>query len=208
MYILNTKRADITQLKVDAIVNSANSTLLAGSGISGAIHRAAGPSLANACRLLKECEVGEARITEGFRLPAKHVIHVVGPRWMDGFSGEAELLEIAYQNAIALAAQHSIRTIAFPNISAGVHGYPPDLAADVAIRAVDAALSKLGQDAIEEVIFCCYTERDLQIFESAVHSFKQGVEPKLCSDVHLEPNVYMLNEDDEDLLGELPGMGL
>lgn len=131
-------RADITTLDVDAIVNAANSSLLGGGGVDGAIHRAAGPDLLHACRLLGGCQVGQAKRTAGFRLTARHIIHTVGPKWNGGTLGEPELLAACYRNALAVAAVHDVATIAFPAISTGIYGYPPALAAAIAVRELRA----------------------------------------------------------------------
>ena len=127
-------RGDITQMGVDAIVNAANEALLPGGGVSGAIHRAAGPELAAACKAVAPCPTGEARITPGFRLPAKWVIHTVGPVWHGGTHGEPQLLEKAYRSSLALARQHGLRTVAFPSISTGIFGYPLESAAPIALH--------------------------------------------------------------------------
>ena len=127
-------RGDITKVVADAIVNAANEALLPGGGVSGAIHRAAGPELAEACRKVAPCPTGEARITPGFRLPAKYVIHTVGPIWRGGTHGEAQLLQAAYRNSLALAKAHGLRTVAFPSISTGIYGYPVEEAAPLALQ--------------------------------------------------------------------------
>ena len=149
-------RADITTLPVDAIVNAANSSLLGGGGVDGAIHRAAGPELVAECRLLNGCDTGEAKITKGYRLPAKFVIHTVGPVWQGGRAGEAELLAACYRNSLALAEKHGVRSIAFPAISTGVYGYPKDEAARIAVGTVRAFDAK----SVREVVFCCFSEDD------------------------------------------------
>ena len=153
-------RGDITALALDAIVNAANETLLGGGGVDGAIHRAAGPALLAACRAIPEvspgvrCPTGEARITTGFRLPAKHVIHAVGPVWRGGDQGEPERLAHCYRNSLGLAAQNAIRSIAFPAISCGVYGYPIDQAVAIAVREVRRWLD--GEAEPAKIVFCCF----------------------------------------------------
>ncbi len=159
--LLKVIRADITTLDMDAIVNAANPSLAGGGGVDGAIHRAAGPALLQACRALPEsapgvrCRTGEARITPGFALPARHVIHTVGPIWQGGGHGEAPLLEQCYRNSLRLLREHRLRTIAFPAISCGVYAYPPTRAAGVAVSTLRDALA--GDEDIE-VTLCCFSE--------------------------------------------------
>jgi O-acetyl-ADP-ribose deacetylase (regulator of RNase III) len=156
---------DITEQHVDAIVNAANASLLGGGGVDGAIHRAAGPELLDECRTLGGCEPGGAKATRGYRLPARHVIHTVGPLWRGGDAGEAETLAACHRSAIALAAQLGCRTVAFPAISTGVYGYPVELAAPVALAAAAAALAEHPQ--LELVRFVLFDERTHAAYAAA-----------------------------------------
>ena len=155
-------QGDITRLQVDAIVNAANTSLLGGGGVDGAIHRAAGPELLQACRLLNGCRTGQAKMTPGFRLPTTHVIHTVGPIWHGGGQGEAELLASCYRECIALALQYQMRSIAFPCISTGVYRYPAQAAAQIAV----VTCGETAGDADLEITFCCFSAGDLAIYES------------------------------------------
>jgi O-acetyl-ADP-ribose deacetylase (regulator of RNase III) len=161
-------RGDIVSLQVDAIVNAANSSLLGGGGVDGAIHRAAGPELLQACRKLGGCPTGQARITPGFRLAARWIIHTVGPVWKGGEKGEPELLASSYRESLKLASAHGIETIAFPAISTGAYGYPIALATAVAIGSV-SEYDCAGQGPTE-VVFCCYSGEDYATYERALQT--------------------------------------
>ncbi|MCB1725650.1 MAG: O-acetyl-ADP-ribose deacetylase [Chromatiaceae bacterium] len=155
---LSVRLADITTLDIDAIVNAANRSLLGGSGVDGAIHAAAGPQLLAACRSLGGCPTGEARITPGFALPARYVIHTVGPVWHGGTSGEADLLRSCYRSSLALAAEYGIACMAFPAISTGNYRYPADEAARIAVDTVTEIVRQAGRSI--EVVFCCFSAAD------------------------------------------------
>ena len=155
---------DITKQRVDAIVNAANTTLLGGGGVDGAIHRAAGPELLEECRTLGGCPTGEARITKGYRLPARYVIHTVGPVWSGGKRREPELLRSCYVNALRVAAQHGVRSIAFPSISTGAYRYPIEQAARIAVDTVRAALER--PTSVELVRFVCFSRSDLEVYRN------------------------------------------
>jgi O-acetyl-ADP-ribose deacetylase (regulator of RNase III) len=157
-------KGDITKLHVDAIVNAANTRLLGGGGVDGAIHQAAGPLLLDECRMLNGCKTGEAKLTKAYRLPAKYVIHTVGPIWRGGQSNEKEMLASCYQNSLRLAIEKEIKTIAFPNISTGVYGFPKELAADIAISEVKKFLTV--PDQLGKVIFVAFDEENFRIYQN------------------------------------------
>jgi O-acetyl-ADP-ribose deacetylase (regulator of RNase III) len=165
--------ADITTLEVDAIVNAANETLLGGGGVDGAIHRAAGPELLEECRRIGGCTTGEARLTGGYRLPARFVIHTVGPVWRGGRSGEPELLASAYRASLELACENALHSIAFPAISTGIYGYPPGAAAEIAVKTV-AGFVRDHPDALSEVVFCCFSEASAGHHRAALAALAAG----------------------------------
>lgn len=164
-------QGDITKEKVDAIVNAANQSLLGGGGVDGAIHRAAGPELLEECRTLGGCETGDAKITKGYRLPARHVIHTVGPVYRGGTAGEAQKLASCYRRSLELASKNKIRSLAFPAISCGVYGYPIEEAARIALKTVAEYLQ--GHPEIEEVRFVLFSQKDLDVYRAAFEKLKK-----------------------------------
>jgi O-acetyl-ADP-ribose deacetylase (regulator of RNase III) len=163
---IRAEQGDITRIKVDVIVNAANSSLLGGGGVDGAIHRAAGPGLLDECRTLNGCPTGEARITGAYNLPHRHVIHTVGPIWRGGGQGEAKLLALCYRNAIDLALDHACGSIAFPAVSTGAYGYPIEDATRIAVATVRDHIATTDADI--DVVFCCFDRRVLAVYRAAL----------------------------------------
>jgi len=161
---LTARQGDITKLAVDAIVNAANTTLLGGGGVDGAIHRAAGPGLVAECRLLGGCKTGDAKITGGHNLPAKFVIHAVGPVWRGGNGGESDLLASCYRRSLELAVEHDLSSVAFPAISTGAYGFPFEAAAEIAVATVRNFTA--ADTSLSEVIFCCFSADDYEIYRT------------------------------------------
>jgi len=165
MFLIKIIKGDITECRVDAIVNAANESLLGGGGVDGAIHRAAGPSLKEECAQLGGCKTGEARITRGYDLPAKYVIHTPGPKWHGGDDGEAELLESSYCNCLRIAEAYNCHAVAFPAISTGIYNYPADQAAEIALKTMDAFRKKSLE--IDEVMLVCYDDENYEAYKKA-----------------------------------------
>jgi O-acetyl-ADP-ribose deacetylase (regulator of RNase III) len=167
---LELRLGDITEMKVDAIVNAANTTLLGGGGVDGAIHRAAGPELLEECRRLAGCPTGDARITMGYMLPAKYVIHTVGPVWRGGEKDEAKLLASCYRNSLRLAEENHVKSIAFPSISAGAYGFPIDIASKIALLTVRDFMRTTN--VIERVVFVCFSQSDYETYKETFQNTK------------------------------------
>lgn len=166
---LSVVEGDITRLALDAIVNAANSSLLGGGGVDGAIHRAAGPDLVRECRLLGGCKPGDAKITSGYRLPARHVIHAVGPVWQGGGAGEEAMLASCYRRCLEVAAANGVRSLAFPAISTGVYGFPPERAAPIAAGTVR---QNLDRGAFTEIVFCCFSRASAALHAEALAALR------------------------------------
>ena len=171
MHPIEVIEADITTLAVDAIVNAANESLLGGGGVDGAIHRAAGPELLEECRTIGGCPTGEARLTKGYKLPAKYVIHTVGPVWRGGNFNEDDQLAACYRHCLSIALRHQIRTIAFPAISTGAYGFPLDRAANIA--ATEVELFVMTYPEFDRIIFCCFGRESFQAFKDAVRALDE-----------------------------------
>lgn len=165
MAAIEVVQADITTLALDAIVNAANTSLLGGGGVDGAIHRAAGPDLLAECRTLNGCATGHAKITRGYGLPAKHVIHAVGPVWYGGDRGEPDLLASCYRVSLELCAEHGLRSVAFPSISTGVYGFPKDRAAEIAVATIREFIT-VQDGVLDRIIFCCFNRHAAELHEA------------------------------------------
>ena len=168
-------RGDITTLQVDAIVNAANSSLLGGGGVDGAIHAAAGVELLAECSSLNGCATGQAKITKGYLLPARYIIHTVGPKWQDGLKNESNLLAACYRNCLQLAVEHNLSTLAFPSISTGIYGYPIEEASRIAVREIAVFLQ--NHDEIQLVNIVCFGERPFRIYNLALHAYEANPDP-------------------------------